>query len=188
MRRLLLTLVCIPFLFSCEESQEKNNMKSENSERGEKDNLIEIIKDPCDLMSYMIEIFLDLEDMVDKYENIDALEKDDRKRLNDYIFNIKEAWTYSIKKFPSFDVGTYEDCDEWQKFYKSGYYKNNYSPFDKVNDFFPDLMDELDDHINRMVSDTKKEDQNITIDTLDKDHFIKSDKNVEDKKIIDINK
>ena len=40
----------------------------------------------------------------------------------------------------------------------------------------------------KIIDVVKKEDQNITIDTLDKDHFIKSDKNVEDKKIIDINK
>jgi hypothetical protein len=144
MKKLLLILLCVPLMFSCGENNEDNETE---------DNLKEIIKNPCDLMSYMKEIFLKLEVIADKHANIDELDKGERKQVNNHISNIKESWTYSVKKFPSFDIGTYEDCEEWQKFYKSGYYESGYSPFDKVKDFFPDLMYELDIHINSIADE-----------------------------------
>ena len=149
MKKLLLLLLCVSLMFSCNKGQKVEKDKNENIVI--KNNLKEIIKDPCDLMSYCKEIILKLEEISDKHENIRELDRDERKQVNDYIFYIKEAWSYSYNKFPSFDIGRYEDCNEWAEFDRQ-----YYSPFDKVIDFYPNLFEEIDSHANRLKDEQRE--------------------------------
>ena len=102
MKKLLLILLCLPMIFSCGEKKE-----------GNKDKFKKVIKEPCDALDYSTKIFKGLEDLSDKYRNIDELENNKKnlitQQVDDYFDDLEDVWKYAFKKFPdeleiSFDV------------------------------------------------------------------------------------